>query len=462
MARIAAARGLVRPRFIWPPGLGGRFWGSAVLLLGASMVALGCLRDWRIREFAVVFAVQCCIYGVAAVWVIRGRFITAPGRRSALVAILLVAGLLRAIALFAPQALSTDAFRYVWDGRVQAAGINPYRYVPADPALEPLRDAKIFPNINRAGYAHTIYPPMAQLSFWAITRVSDSLIGMKVGMLAWDALTIACLVALLRAHGLPPSRVLLYAWHPLPVWEFAGSGHVDAVAITLVCLAFLAAYRRAPVWTGIALAAATLVKYYPLVMAPALYKRWDWRMPAAFAGAVAVLYAPYLGIGRPVLGFLSGYASEEGLRDGTGIFLWSLLQTVHHLPADALRYYAPIVALIMAALAVWLQWRSTAARRPLAGALLLAGAFTLLVSPHDPWYFTWIVPFLCFRPSLAHLWLTAACVTMYVLPDPTGLTTQSLLYAPFLLLLALQGLLERRLTLPENIDAHRAQHPFRA
>ncbi len=417
------------------------------------------------KEFALLFAVECCIYGFAAGCLITGRFITAPGQRSALVAILLVAALLRAIALFAPQALSTDAFRYVWDGRVQAAGINPYRYVPADPALESLRDAKIYPNINRAGYAHTIYPPTAQLSFWAITRVSDSLIAMKLGMLAFDGLTIGCLVALLQAHGLPPTRVLLYAWHPLPVWEFAGTGHVDAVAIALVCLAFLAASRRAPLWTGVALAAATLVKYYPLVMAPALYKRWDWRMPAAFVCMVAMLYAPYLGIGRPVFGFLSGYASEEGLTDGSGIFLMSLLRTVHRLPADVLRYYAPIVALTMAALGVWLQFGAkayTGARRPMAGPLLLAGAFTVLVSPHDPWYFTWIVPFLCFRLSLAHLWLTAACVAMYVLPDPTGLFTQSLLYVPFLLLLVLQGMLERRVASPENIDAHRAQHPFRA
>ncbi len=452
----------MRQRFAWPLGVGGRFWGSALLLLGSSVVALGCLREWHIREFALLFAVECCVYGFAAGCVIRGRFITAPGTRAGLVAILLVAALLRAIALFAPQALSTDAFRYVWDGRVQAAGINPYRYVPADPALESLRDARIFPNINRADYAHTIYPPTAQLAFWVITRVSDSLIGMKIGMLAFDGLTIACLVALLRAQDLPPSRVLLYAWHPLPVWEFAGTGHVDAVAIALVCLAFLAASRRAPIWTGVALAAATLVKYYPVVMAPALYKRWDWRMPAAFVCVVAVLYLPYVRIGLPVFGFLSGYASEEGLRDGSGIFLVSLLQAVHRLPADPLRFYAPIVALIMAALGVWLQCGHTTARRPMAGTLLLAGAFTVLVSPHDPWYFTWIVPFLCFRPSLAHLWLTAACVTMYVLPDPTGLRTQSLLYVPFLLLVPLQSLLERRLFLPENIDAHLAQHPFRA
>jgi hypothetical protein len=444
-------------------GLGGRFWCSALTLLVASLVALICLRQWRLELFVLVFFVEICAYGFAAACLLSGRL--SPGSRqgAALAAILGVAALVRVIALFAPEALSTDAFRYVWDGRVQAAGINPYRYLPVDPALAPLRDAKIFPNINRAAYAHTIYPPTAQIAFWGITRISDSIFGMKIGMLAFDTLTIACLVALLRAYGLPATRVLLYAWHPLPVWEFAGTGHVDAVAIALVCLALLAARRGAPLWTGAALAAATLVKYYPVVMAPVLYKRWDWRMPAAFAAVVALLYAPYLGVGRGVLGFLSGYTAEEGLRDGSGIFLWSLLQTPLHLPANALRYYAPIVVVGMAAVAIWLQWSNQSPlRRPMAGALLMAGAFTLLVSPHDPWYFTWIVPFLCFRPSLAHLWLTAACVTMYVLPDPAGLRTQALLYVPFLLLLVLQHLFPRRLTPLENIDAHRAHHPSRA
>jgi hypothetical protein len=98
----------------------------------------------------------------------------------------------------------------------------------------------------------------------------------------------------------------------------------------------------------------------------------------------------------------------------------------------------------------------------MAGPLLLSGAFTVLVSPHDPWYFTWLVPFLCFRLSLAHAWLTIACVLMYVLPDPTGVRSQALLYVPFFLLLVFQYFRERRPTSPEKIDDHRAHQPARA
>ena len=95
---------------------------------------------------------------------------------------LAVAIAMRLPVLLAPPFLSSDVYRYVWDGRVQVAGINPYRYVPADPALPPLRDAAIFPHINRADTARTIYPPAAQLVFQAVARVSDSVIAMKLAM----------------------------------------------------------------------------------------------------------------------------------------------------------------------------------------------------------------------------------------------------------------------------------------
>jgi hypothetical protein len=432
-------------------------WILSGFSIALGLAGLGFLRDWELEKFVGVFALQLVVYGVAAWQLFRGSWRETARARHTLIVILLVAAVLRAIALFAPQALSTDAYRYVWDGRVQAAGINPYRFIPADPALERLRDASIYPNINRAQYAHTIYPPTAQLAFLAIERVSDSVIGMKLGMLVFDSVSIACLLALLRRNGLPAARVLLYAWHPLPIWEFAGTGHVDAVAIAFVLLAFLAASRRAPIWAGIALAAATLVKFYPVVAAPALYRRWDWRLPAAFVMTVIVLYLPYLSVGSGVFGFLSGYATEEGLRDGSGIFIWSFLKEWCHIPEAVVRYFPLLAALLLLGAALWTQ-RKSATRTPgdVAAALGLASLFTLLVSPHDPWYFTWLVPFLCFRFTMATFWLTGACTLMYVLPEPTALKAQSLIYIPFLVFLALQFFVARQFNSPEVLHANRA------
>jgi hypothetical protein len=161
---------------------------------------------------------------------------------------------------------------------------------------------------------------------------------------------------------------------------------------------------------------------------------------------------------------MPGYADEEGLNSGGGFFLWALLQSGFHVPADGLRYYLPFAGLALGLLALWAQFRR---RGPpddagLLGTYVLASAFTVLFSPHNAWYFAWLVPFLCFRFSLAHLWLTGVCVLIYVFPYPLGLNAQLLLYLPFLLLLLVQyGFARRRahndLSPPERIDADRSQ-----
>jgi hypothetical protein len=447
----------------WLAQLRPGFWIPAAIYVVVCSAALTFLQHGSLQAYVVAFGVLVAIYGIAAWCLLKGTLHRPGAEGRALAAILVVAALLRGIALFSPQVLSSDAYRYVWDGRVQAAHLNPYRYIPADPALTSLRDTSIYPNINRADYAHTIYPPTAQLAFFAIERISDGVLAMKLGMLAFDGIIITCLIALLRNRGMPATRVLLYAWHPLPIWEFAGAGHVDAIAIALLLLAFLTFARRASTLTGIALAAATLVKYYPVVAAPALYRRWDWRMPVAFVVTVALLYIPYLRAGADVLGFLPGYATEEGLRDGGGIWLLSLPKSLFSLSTESLWLFVPVAAAVMFALSLWVQFsRKDRESREVGGALLLASSFTLLVSPHYPWYFTWLVPFLCFGLSPAHFWLTGSCALMYLWPDPTGIATQSVksvMYVPFLLLLLVQLRLKRRMRFPEACDAERNARP---
>ena len=268
--------------------------------------------------------IEALIYLVAVVAVLRDDAVTpSPARQRALVLILVVAALLRAMLLFAPP-LSTDLYRYIWDGRVQGAGINPYRFIPADPALAFLRDGAIYPWINRADTAHTIYPPLAQMVFFLVTRIGQSVTTMKAAMVGFEAAAIWAVLRLLRRRGVPATRILLYVWHPLPIWEFAGSGHLDALAIACLFLGLLAADMRRPVAAGAALAGLLLTKFFPVVVGPALYRRWGWRLPAAFAVLVVVCYLPYLGVGTKVFGFLGGYSDEEGLRDGSGIYLWLL------------------------------------------------------------------------------------------------------------------------------------------
>ena len=127
---------------------------AGVALLALSVAMLHFLDAEQYEHFVAAALMQSVLYGLA-VWLVLRR-----GRDAKVLGIVLAVAVLgRVVALFAPDTLSDDIYRYIWDGRVQAAGINPYRYVPADQTLAPLRDAEIYPNINRKDYATTIYPP---------------------------------------------------------------------------------------------------------------------------------------------------------------------------------------------------------------------------------------------------------------------------------------------------------------
>ncbi len=422
-----------------------------LVLLATAFIALHAVLACRLGEETDDYImrwtwVEVVIYALAALVVLRDRGGAQvgdhAGAKRATVGILVVAGILRAM-LIPIDPVSSDVNRYIWDGRVQAAGINPYLYVPADPHLAFLRDDDIYPEINRATYAHTIYPPLAQIVFFLVTRVSEQISAMKAAMVGFEVAAGWAMMRLLAARRLPPTRILLYAWHPLPIWEFAGSGHLDAIALACVMLALLAAEARRPVLAGIALGGAALVKYFPVLVAPAAYRRWDWRLPLAGLATVAVLYIPYLGAGRQIFGFLSGYSQEEGLSSGIGFYLFDLLKAlVPALPIQAAVLYAPFAVIVLAVLCCLVLFRHGPGA-DIGGAFLLVVAFTVLTSPHFPWYLAWLVPFLCFVPSWPVIWLTGSATLMYTAGWPPDFAAGSFFYLTFFALLACEVTVRR-------------------
>ncbi|HZV20942.1 MAG TPA: glycosyltransferase 87 family protein [Hyphomicrobiales bacterium] len=344
---------------------------------------------------------------------------------------------MRAMLLFAPPH-SSDVYRYVWDGRVQAEGINPYRYIPADPALTRLRDADIYVNINRREFAPTIYPPAAQAVFFAASRLSESVIMMKAAMLAFEALAIWALIQLLAARGLPIVLAALYLLHPLPIWEIAGSGHIDSVAVAFLLLALLAAEKGKRFSSGATLAAGVLTKYFPLALTPAIYRRWDWRMPAALIAAAFALYLPYLSVGKKVSGFLGGYADEE-FGEGNGLYILAILKQLGF-GAAALPLFLGAGALALFALAWRAGFRPNPAKPDLQGAFAIAICCTVLFTPHYAWYFLWLIPFLCFFPRPSVFWLTLSAPLLYRIAWPPTVSGLSIEYVPFAVLLAVENL----------------------
>jgi hypothetical protein len=334
--------------------------------------------------------------------------------RRALIVILAGAALMRLGLLLVEPYLSTDIYRYVWDGRVQAAGINPYRFVPAAPELAHLRDAAIFPHINRADYAPTIYPPAAQAVFLAITRLGESVVAMKLGLLALEAVLVAVLLGLLGRLGQPLTRVAVYAWHPLPIWEIAGSGHIDIAMCMLLMAGLLFFLHGRTLIAGALVTLGALVKPTALLALPVLWRPWNWRLPLTVALTAVLAYLPYLSVGRGVLGYLGGYIDEEGLASGRGFNVLWLLESVAGPVPGAARIYVAFAAAAMIGLALAVGFRrDRSGEAALAGLGWLLVAFLVLASPHYPWYFLVLVPLLAIRPSATAWVLTLAAPLLY-------------------------------------------------
>jgi len=408
---------------------------SAAIYAGA-LPAAAWLRVDLLAAHPVIVAVLFVLY--LAAWIVSVRIV--PTKRA--LAVVLGFGLLfRMLMLPTPVYLSSDLFRYLWDGQVQLAGVNPYRYPPSAPELAHLRDGEIHPQINRST-ARTIYPPAAQWLFaLAAALVPWSIVGWRMLLLSFEVATVAILVRLLRRLGVPPTAVILYAWSPLVVFEGVQAGHVEAVMIPFVLLALLLRQTGRSVLAGAALGVATLMKLYPAVLLPAWWRREDWRFPATAATIVSLGYLPYVAaLGAGALGFLPEYLASP---EDHNIGLRALLTYPFGLTDVVARGVA--MALLFVVLAAVLVIIGQRARQDPPGlwraSALAVGAYLLLVpTAMHPWYVVWIVPFLCVRPSPAWLWFSGAVTLSYVAyvvaPAPLPSWAWLLEYGPLYALLA--------------------------
>ncbi len=346
-----------------------------------------------------------------------------------------------------PAVLSKDMYRYIWDGRVQQNGINPYLYPPQAAELENLRDNQIFPNINRKDYP-TLYPAGAQVFFRLFyVLVGDSVTAYKGIMVFFDIMTLLVLTALLRTYGFKASRIIVYAWNPLVIFEIAYSGHLEGLTVFLMVAALYlyTIHKKIPGIIMLALSAA--VKLYPALLLAAFLNRGD-RIKGiiTFSATIMLLYLPFLGAGSKISGFLPVYLKNpyESFNLGLKNLLMRLIPGLDYHLLSLLF----IIALGIVGLVVFLKGKEDI--EVIRYAYILVGSLMILMPASlHPWYVILIIPFLAIYPHPA--WLVFTCtVTLSYLKytSPKGIMPTWILlieYLPLVALLAAGGILRYRL-----------------
>jgi hypothetical protein len=427
--------------------------GAGLVALAALFGTLRALGSVDLRPHIVETIALCMAAGIVylvALWALEHT----PNHRAAFWLILAGALLFR-LQLFPLQpALTDDVLRYRWEGRIQAAGWNPYTIKPEDARLKSLRDEHFAAMPGRD--IPSIYPPLLELVYHATYRAlpaaagTEALILFKLPFLVADLFLVGLLAGWVRATGGGNALVALYAWNPLVVVEFAASGHNDALATACVVAASVMILRGRGSVSTLLLTAATLLKWFPAALVPLWLRRmgwprarWGW-MNAALALALAAACAwPYRSAWPQILDSLAYYESRWQTNNASLYALLKWLGGSHDLAAG-------VGVGVVAGLALW-----AAARRldGVRGAYLILGAILMLAPNAFPWYFTWMVPLLVFFPNSAWLLLTVLQFLSYhVLIDyhATGVWRFQplylwLTYGPFYALLIWQAWKERAL-----------------
>lgn len=372
--------------------------------------------------------------------------------------------LFRAAILPSQQIQEDDIYRYLWDGKVFANGINPFEYSPAEVhnfkalriqnpesyyeiyvernerELEKLdalkwespQAVKFLERVNHPDVP-TIYPPMAQFVFRLVHQMKpDSIVAMRAGFLIFDIMALVFIVGILSRLGMDKAGVMIYFWSPLIIKESFNSTHLDIIGISLLCgsICFLLGHRHT--LATLFLALSFLGKLYPIILLPlylqACYEnrlvegKKTWRVlvgnSALFMGVIILGYLPFIGIGLKMFEGLKAFTLYWQSNDSIFAILVFIFKFVSGGLANEMILSNPLpvflskisVAIILIGVPfILLLKRVSLLQRPedfVRGFFWIMALIFLLSPVQNPWYLCWVVPFLCVFPHRSWIALT--------------------------------------------------------
>ena len=351
---------------------------------------------------APLYLITLTVAGIAYLLAVREFFSASRFPRRVIVIGLVLAALWHIPFLLMAPGSDDDVHRYLWDGRVQRLGYNPYIVVPNDPAVSGLHTPETRTLNNPE--VPSPYPAGAQLFFRAVTAVHESILAFKVAFAACEVAIALLLLAELRRLGQGEHWVLVYAWNPLLVTCVAQSGHVDILGVLLLLLSATALQRRWRTFAAAAFGLAVAVKFLPIVLAPLYWRRVRVRDGLLAVLIVGLLYIPFLHRGSAPTGSLGVFVQRFRFNDPVFATLVRIVSP---------EIVAGLAVLVGLAISVWLRRRPdeyppNAFAWPMAASLLCAPVVY-------PWYLLWLLPFVRSVSTVPlMIWTISIIPTFYV------------------------------------------------
>jgi len=347
-------------------------------------------------EVLLFIAVNAITYLILSylIWRLKSESSVTKNRESALILVIAFGVLFRLTLVPHPPVASDDIFRYLWDGRVASAGINPFSYLPTDSHLAHLATSDLPAKVNHPEM-RTLYPALAEGFFFLANRLfGESAAGLKFLLVIADSLTMVLLWRLIRRSGSSVMPLLLYAWSPLPILYFGLDGHVDALGIPFLILFLVYFVTNRQVRGAVALGLSVLAKLVPLILVPLMVRSAQGaRRLLLLAVPVLMAVVGYLLYLDPSWGFVDSLKMFAAQWEFNGsifsivYFLTGSNETGHQVSAVLIVIYIGVLALV---------------NRPIIEKVFWAFVGFILLSPVvHPWYLTWIAALLVVRWSTA-------------------------------------------------------------
>ena len=337
----------------------------------------------------------------------------------------------RVLFLFSTPILEDDYHRYFWDGAVVVNGINPYRHSPEEATegagSEELKELKRLhgETLEKVNHPHvkTIYPPVAEFFFAVSYKISPmSLTTWRIMLIVFDVATLVLLLASLKKLGISLQNSLIYWWNPLLVQQIFNSAHMDVLAFPFVLgaiLLFLCGRKR--LW-ALSLSLAVGVKLWPVLLfgtflKPLRERRETLLQTLVFTAAVLILFLPTVAFQLDSASGIVAYG--KSWQNNSPFFAailsgWEfVLEALGIHPGHAQTHSRAGIIAILFIWKFYVAFVSGSLGIHRKALLIIGGAF--LLSPAQfPWYYAWLLPFLCIAPSPGFLALTALLPLYYL------------------------------------------------